>query len=560
MPIDSLIPAAMVAPSITINPRVSALPMPPADLQNRLRQSAQLSPCEDATISQFIQDAEHDMQMYERYVQQFNIRQVALQLEIARYKSLKSPIRRLPRDILEVVFLHSAPVNNLGVGRAWYSAAFDLSSVCHQWREVAIDCPTLWCNIASSLSKRAKEPVEICLSRSKNHPLSLKLSRANDGDEGVFSLLLAHSNRWVNLDMDFNILLSLARPSGEFDGRLPLLKSALYEGPHPRAQEFLNSLSTAPKLRQLTCVEHIPPGSFRWSSIRDLCLVHLANPDTPRYALDALRECQHLESLVYCGWRHDGTTLEATEYTSPGVPLPPTTSHIRSITIQIWQYSGIYSLLRDLFQPLTLPSVTTISIHGQCYVDDDSFTTAFDGSWPYETMVDFLTRSHCALTTLELLGMPLYDDDVVGFLRLVPSLEDLTIHELWADADDIVSETSLRPPRMYTETITVSFFEQLNVGLAVAVFDWENTLALPKLRRLCLRVREHFDADEAFVDMVQSRWYAPLDIDNGVSIKLKEVELIVLDKDLDETLYEPLKWLEKDGMMVTVRGNGKYIV
>lgn len=70
----------------------------------------------------------------------------------------------------------------------------------------------------------------------------------------------------------------------------------------------------------------------------------------------------------------------------------------------------------------------------------------------------------------------------------------------------------------------------------MAVFDWENTPVLPKLRCLCLRVRENFDADEAFVDIVQSRWSVPLDIGDGVTIKLKGVELIVLDKDLDEVV------------------------
>ncbi|EEB93112.1 hypothetical protein MPER_08279, partial [Moniliophthora perniciosa FA553] len=269
----------MVPPPITINPR-AALPMPPADLQSRLRQPAQLSPCEDATISQFIQDAEHDMLMYERYVTQFNIRKTALMLEVARYKSLKSPIRRLPREILEIIFRHSASINSFGADEFWDSDAFDLSSICHQWREVAINCPALWCNIASDLSKTAKEPIEMCLSRSKNHPFSLQLRRASGSDEEVFNLLLTHSDRWVSLELDSNLLL--ARESGELDGRLPLLTSALYEGPHLRTQLLWNSLNAAPNLTQLTCLGYIPPESSRWSNIRELCMVHNTNPDTPR--------------------------------------------------------------------------------------------------------------------------------------------------------------------------------------------------------------------------------------------------------------------------------------
>jgi hypothetical protein len=76
--------------------------------------------------------------------------ETALCQYISDYSSMLAPIRALPQDVLEHIFLDPAICDTVLIGRAGMSSAVNghnphiLASVCHYWRCVALETPRLW--------------------------------------------------------------------------------------------------------------------------------------------------------------------------------------------------------------------------------------------------------------------------------------------------------------------------------------------------------------------------------------------------------------------------------
>ncbi|KAL0576444.1 hypothetical protein V5O48_005549 [Marasmius crinis-equi] len=70
-----------------------------------------------------------------------------------------------------------------------------------------------------------------------------------------------------------------------------------------------------------------------------------------------------------------------------------------------------------------------------------------------------------------------------------------------------------------------------------------------------------FDADQEFVDMARSRCVMP-DGDGSTREmeKLRTVEFHVKDQKLCSDIYKALKWIDSDGMMISVFGDGEQVM
>ncbi|KAK7031021.1 hypothetical protein VNI00_013811 [Paramarasmius palmivorus] len=68
---------------------------------------------------------------------------VQLQGFIDSHRALLAPARRLPRDIIVEIFLHCLPTDRLPA-RSVKEAPLLLTTICRQWRDVALDTPRLW--------------------------------------------------------------------------------------------------------------------------------------------------------------------------------------------------------------------------------------------------------------------------------------------------------------------------------------------------------------------------------------------------------------------------------
>ncbi|KAF9256303.1 hypothetical protein L218DRAFT_881930, partial [Marasmius fiardii PR-910] len=70
-------------------------------------------------------------------------RRDALSVSVARYRSLLSPIYRMPTEILTHIFSFCCDENVISPGYG-PPAVMTLSAVCESWREVALTTPRLW--------------------------------------------------------------------------------------------------------------------------------------------------------------------------------------------------------------------------------------------------------------------------------------------------------------------------------------------------------------------------------------------------------------------------------
>ncbi|THU75287.1 hypothetical protein K435DRAFT_619767, partial [Dendrothele bispora CBS 962.96] len=66
-----------------------------------------------------------------------------LEGHITTCRSLLSPVRRLPWEILTLVFLFLCGEPRWG-DASLIPPAFQLSQVCASWRELALNTPTIW--------------------------------------------------------------------------------------------------------------------------------------------------------------------------------------------------------------------------------------------------------------------------------------------------------------------------------------------------------------------------------------------------------------------------------
>ena len=134
------------------------------------------------------------------------------QERIAYQKCLLSPIRRVPVEILQSIFLACLPKGFVEADPE--GAPLLLCQICKYWRDVALAFPRLWASFkvrrSSILTCRpAFQLAELWLERSKSIPLSICLPIDTDRgcdprSDDVASLLLLfvqHISRWKSVHM-----------------------------------------------------------------------------------------------------------------------------------------------------------------------------------------------------------------------------------------------------------------------------------------------------------------------------------------------------------------------
>ncbi|KAK1236308.1 hypothetical protein PQX77_000470 [Marasmius sp. AFHP31] len=538
-----------------IQPRAMNGPLTTGELLKTLRDCNYLrvSPQE---ASQYIQDAHHDLNLYENHIQHIRARQAALKRDITRYGSLHAPARRIPPEVLRRMFGFASGRSMFAEGYAdivgWSSMIFRISSVCSRWRDIAIHAPELWADMCFDLVERAKGPVRLSFARSHTHPLSLEVNGPYGAQE-LFLLLKQNSFRWKHIDLS-----GLATGTLEDFGDTPILESIHCKGPdmNPILKEHV---SRASRLQKFTCNlqdwEPFESMSFLPSTLRHLEMEH-DGTSTLFSLFDAMRNTPKLESLVYSG----GAIIDDGEpFKSSDEDLECVVSSMSSLAIQQWGAEGFFALASHLLRGSTLPHLKHFRIdftgarEFRMDLDKD-----FTDRWPRPELDAFLERSGCNLTILSLKGLPLPENDVLALLEYTTSLHSLTLHE-FLFGEDIARFKHLS--RKLQKTVTKTFLKRLEATTFSAdAFSMQHPI-LPKLKYLELKVQSHFDADETFVDVVQSRWDRATGDSCSINMeRLRTVVLYVANRELATTIYEPLKRVDETGMMVSVFGNGKLIV
>ncbi|KAL0064062.1 hypothetical protein AAF712_009028 [Marasmius tenuissimus] len=353
------------------------LPISSEDLHLLLRSSNALSTNLLFDIPTFIHDAERDIQTYDRYIDQIRVKQTELRADIARCSSLASPIRRLPSELLQRIFVfaleplsfNSPTVSNIfgcetneELGpTTWESVAFCLASVCHRWREVAVATPAIWSRFAFYECERALDPVRLCILRSSSHEISFIASRFDETVPELIETLIQHSRRWSHFTVYGNDDFILA------EEKFPALTSAGFpftDGPSPAVAlvpSSLNSVTIGVNADQTD-----PDLQEHMDTARHLTIEHSTSNCISR-TLNLLSSCStSLNTLAIRGELDMEGWTGSTEHQPIDVVASVSLQNVTFLFIDLWTEGGVYPHLEDLFRSLTLPSIRHLLFWGEC--------------------------------------------------------------------------------------------------------------------------------------------------------------------------------------------------
>ncbi|KAK1220550.1 hypothetical protein PQX77_016690 [Marasmius sp. AFHP31] len=183
-------------------------------------------------------------------------------------------------------------------------------------------------------------------------------------------------------------------------------------------------------------------------------------------------------------------TLHLSSTPNDEVHLHHTSHTIESLTLAIRYYCSGEDA-RATLEHFTIPNLTALKIGEERRFDKlDRTPTRSWGS----SIIDFLTRSGCSLTSLCLYEVSLCDQQLIALLELTPTLTTLEIEERLPTVpeDYLFTETFLR------RFIVVHQPEALHPG---------RRIFLPRLTDIVFKVvQKEGLVEQDFFDLVASRW------------------------------------------------------
>ncbi|KAK7051950.1 hypothetical protein R3P38DRAFT_3172274 [Favolaschia claudopus] len=406
---------------------------------------------------------------------------------VALYSSLISPIRRLPVDILQTIFLDPIAHRRLRPGGfTRRSIIVDyrpnyLGAVCYHWRCLSLETTKLWSSLVVSPNQTDRNTVgglRLALQRSQGAPLYLKFHPAMTGsilDRETIEEVLKHTERWAHIDLTTNAgllrQLSPARHRLESLDTLTILHSDSYE----YLQQYPSELFAEPPMLRTLRVTKLPDSPsavpiLPWSQLTQLC-IHVdwagGPPSTGAYYYMLSQATNLREYDVYLPYA-----------TEPG-PHPIISHHLKEMCV---------TMKVDVLNHSTAPALEKLALV-HC-----TLTSA---------VPSFLDRSSAQLQTLEMDGASVRAVDLVSLLRMVPTVRRLVLRKLLPNA------------------VTNLVLQSLTIG----AFPLDQVL-LPMMTSFLLDGGYLFKAD-ALMSMLESRLTPPDEFSQLAAIDIR-ISLMVV--------------------------------
>ncbi|KAJ8073936.1 hypothetical protein PM082_012215 [Marasmius tenuissimus] len=159
------------------------------------------------TLRDLVQEPEEQIRKLDEEISYLQARRQALREFVIHHRALLSPHRRLPTEIWASIFVKCLPDNELGLcSRSTQDAPLLLTTICRQWREIALSTPELWNSIHiylpipsgfpyggevtddafSSFLLERREGFKVWLDRSGSLPITISL--ASHSNVAVYQL------------------------------------------------------------------------------------------------------------------------------------------------------------------------------------------------------------------------------------------------------------------------------------------------------------------------------------------------------------------------------------
>lgn len=370
------------------------------------------------------------------------------------HEALISPLRRIPPEILQMIFVWCLPTNRNAVMHA-SEAPVLLGRVCSRWRQISLNTPEVWATLhivppnvnfskltsSAARFQRKRDLIEMWLKRSGACPLDISFVWfAGDSEDEIklcgslLEALVPMCSRWRVLD--FQAPLKMFKPfvgltvqdvpllegMSLMDNRTPLDADTV--DCWPNSLEFVESAS---KLRTFTLTFF--SGGIRLPSIPwyQLTILYLESNISFFFCdsaemLSTLAQCTSLQSCTLKFPLSHTASLPSYEKLDSPINLP----QLHTLCLDGDQHLHNTFHMSNTLMNICAPKLRKLEILGRSGRPDGD--TAAE---PLSAIKTLLHRSKCPLERLNVESMTMLPDEFISCLRLIPTLVELVVHN-WA--------------------------------------------------------------------------------------------------------------------------------
>ncbi|KAE9407203.1 hypothetical protein BT96DRAFT_150224 [Gymnopus androsaceus JB14] len=162
--------------------------------QTRIEEPVLLEPTDISFLRERIFETETQVENLEAQISELTRQRDSKLVELALFRNILSPVRRIPAEILSELFeLACLPRDGIFHSKhTLVSYTYNLSSVCAAWRQIAHTIPRLWSKLCFDYGRHRKasmtdiECVGEWVNRSRGLPLDVYLSLSLKSDSTQF--------------------------------------------------------------------------------------------------------------------------------------------------------------------------------------------------------------------------------------------------------------------------------------------------------------------------------------------------------------------------------------
>ncbi|CAA7263519.1 unnamed protein product [Cyclocybe aegerita] len=420
---------------------------------------------------------------------------------VVAYQALLAPMRRLPPEVLQEIFIFSIPTTSYAL-MTRHDAPVSLTQVCQLWRRVAIATPAIWssihipvpCPSVRSSLNAAKEALELrrhvvqeWLRRSRTHTLRISIfdpyPRYNELEEArgkLLDALFEVSKRWGEIKVETTPQI-LQRFAQELSSEhVPILESFEVKTcltsrtvDDPLIIWGESELLAAPKLRKFTTntiSESVRDFKLPFKQLTRLELGHGLHPDKiPFISLSRLAwMLMPMESLVHGAFV---VSKAAFEFPKESIHLPALEN------LEIVEH-GMDVNMSELFQRLLLRRLKHLK-YCACQLNRRH-------SLRPPRPLPLLLNVAGAGVTLQILEvnakMFSSRDSILECLRCAPNLHSLSF------------VNSIKGKFMLVDCYLIAYFDDtlLDALISSETTETDSQFLLPKLKNLFIEIPTNF--------------------------------------------------------------------
>ncbi|KAF9070472.1 hypothetical protein BDP27DRAFT_1419938 [Rhodocollybia butyracea] len=516
-------------------------------------------------VASVLQNIQRDLEDYKAEIYRLEclrpekerLEQYAIQL-----RSLLSPFRKVPDEILQCIFDDSCNMNIFCVvdskrrlpvhtSQALIrKPAMVISLVCSRWRRNALSMPVIWSRISLKwmmnaprdycADEYAKEffPLSNFLDRSQKCPMMVNLDIPKNPFVRSSVLhpsleqLFGNAGRWQDLSFksaDYsikNLLDCDGIPSASF----PVLRK-LHLPAGAIEEDLVLFVGTAPSLQSLS-LDNADDASWEFKHLNLKLLSHLDLVPAQVDIQYSFAQCPNLFSL--------GITESWQNFRRRPI-MGPYSSRLEILTVRHGHRWSVSDDEDSVFPLLSFPSLKALHLEN-----------SESGGWPikkywnnFKPFMMFVKQSSFQLTTFSIQQLSISDANLVHILVHLPTLQNLTV-------DDIGISPGCSP-------ISSDFIESLHAYRS-SPLRLQTGSIIPRVRSLrLLNLAAITFSDLSVVEMVQSRWIPTRLHAVGTSALevdcLREFTLTFLNRSEVDAggVYRSLDPIEKNGMRIVVQ-------